>query len=156
MFIKQSFRHIFYTTTILSRQLAHTCLQAPHHCPMHLFSDVDLFFSILTFSSSESVIFEVLTVVTMKNSVFRDVAPSGSCYTWRYGGVASTLKNWTTRYSETSILTRPRQRNFPEDGILHLSLLSNWNTRYLLIFSIAEAWERLGQVNEAARTHTIM
>jgi hypothetical protein len=44
--------------------------------------------------------FEVSAAVTVKNAVFWDVAPSGSCKNRRLGG--------------TSVFTRP----IPEDGIL--------------------------------------
>jgi hypothetical protein len=57
---------------------------------------------------SRCIRFEVFTAVTMKNSVFWDVTPCGSC------------KN--RRSSETSILTRATQRDIPEDGILHVSM----------------------------------
>jgi hypothetical protein len=85
--------------------------------------------------------------VTTKNSIFWDVTPCGSCKNRSFGGtfrlhyqvdkklrgvlqllvsanvipsspILVTLMMEAIRFSETSVLTRATQRNFPEDGIL--------------------------------------
>jgi hypothetical protein len=53
--------------------------------------------------------FEVLTAVTMKNAVFWDMAPCGSCVNRRFVG--------------TSVYTISTRRHIPEDGILHVLIL---------------------------------
>jgi hypothetical protein len=47
-------------------------------------------------------------VVAIRNSVFRGVALCGS----------SILKMEATRFSESSVLTKPTRRHIPEDGML--------------------------------------
>jgi hypothetical protein len=76
----------------------------------------------------------------MKNTVFRDVMPYGTCKNRRFGGTyhhdhhgeknqtarnsvssneqISTLMMKAIRSSETSILTRAKRRNISEDAIL--------------------------------------
>jgi hypothetical protein len=81
--------------------------------------------------------FKGFKAVTMKNAVFWDVAPCGSCVNRRFGGMYrrlnlqppahagssladfSTLKMEAIRSSETSVYTRSTRRHIPEDGILH-------------------------------------
>jgi hypothetical protein len=48
--------------------------------------DMDGFVSCASFICSPNVRFEVLTAVTMKNGVFWDVMPCGSCKNWRFRG----------------------------------------------------------------------
>jgi hypothetical protein len=71
--------------------------------------------------------FEVFTAVTMKNGVFSDVTPCGSCKNRRFGG--------------TSVLTRATRRNIPEETILrastcmygHLNVVTHLCTRSTLL-----------------------
>jgi hypothetical protein len=72
------------------------------HCSRKL-REVDLKNRVIALKL-ENVRFEVFTAVTMKNSVFWDVAPCRS-------GV-------NRRSSETSVHTRSTRRHIPEDGIL--------------------------------------
>jgi hypothetical protein len=67
-------------------------------------------------------------------AVFWDVTTRGSCENHRIGGTqrlhheGDTLMMEALRYSETSILTRTKHRNNPEDSILQ-------STNYVLVMS---------------------
>jgi hypothetical protein len=91
--------------------------------------------------------FEAFTAATMKNAVFLDITPHGSCKNRRFEGtyclhlrrvrrllvtanvfpssliLALIMK--TLRSSETSVLTRATRRNIPEEGIPHYFCLSD-------------------------------
>jgi hypothetical protein len=69
-------------------------------------------------TSSRDERFEVFTAVSMKNGVFWDVPPCGSCKN-RRSQIFVTLMKEALSYSETSVLTRGTRRNIQDDTILH-------------------------------------
>jgi hypothetical protein len=75
---------------------------------------------------------EVFKAVTMKNAVFLDVTPCGSCKNRRFGG--STVSIIRVTY-ETQVLAKVTRRNIPEDDILHLRRIFTLYTptRHILV-----------------------
>jgi hypothetical protein len=73
------------------------------------------------------VIFEVLTAVAMKNVVFWDLTPCGSCKKRRFGGtITDALSS-----SETVVVISATRRNIPEEAILeNLYCLSGENKKH--------------------------
>jgi hypothetical protein len=66
--------------------------------------------------------FELFTAVNMKNGVFRDVTPCGSCKNRLVTAkvvpispILVTVMMEALRSSETSVLTRAARRNIPEE-----------------------------------------
>jgi hypothetical protein len=82
--------------------------------------------------------FEVFTAVTMNNTFFWDVAPSGfiinrrseeTCRTHLQGrrnnaSVNSTLKMEVTSSSETSVYNKATRLHSPDDGILYTDIVN--------------------------------
>jgi hypothetical protein len=84
----------------------------------------------------------------MKNAVFWDVTPCGSCKNRRFGGIYRLHHQGDTNSQilvalmmeaiaspETSVLTRVTRRNITEDGILHSHRFENLRSYEQQIFN---------------------
>jgi hypothetical protein len=111
--------------------------------------------SILIVSSHWSlslVRFEVFTAVTMKNGVFWDVTPCGSCKSRRFGRsyrlhhhggknvvpnspILVTLMMQETYSSESSVIKRATRHNIPEE-----STVLNHRSEYLKFYIALPGW----------------
>jgi hypothetical protein len=76
--------------------------------------------------------FEAFTAVIMKNGVFWDLTPCGSCKN-RLSPILVILMMEAVTSSETSVVTRATQRYIPEVAILH-KILSNTEHKSVLLF----------------------
>jgi hypothetical protein len=100
---------------------------------------------------------EVFTVMTIKNAVFWDVTPRGSCKSRRFGGtyrfphrgeenqwarnsLLFTLILEAIHSTETSILTRVTRRHIQEEGIFHTFMLCWTFCTYTLTDIIDDWW----------------
>jgi hypothetical protein len=83
-------------------------------------------------STYRNVRLRVFTAVTMKNGVFWDVTPCGSCKNRRFGGTSASVIRVTrigelgtalavtsnTKYFFAAVLTIATRSNIPEDSLL--------------------------------------
>jgi hypothetical protein len=85
----------------------------------------------------------------MKNAVFWDVTPCGSCKNRYFGATIASIirlesRRFFARFSETSVVTSAALRHIQEDGILHVkrefishALVNNYHIKIAILNEIS-------------------